>query len=138
MPSCKKASAKGQLRFIPSIRNACVASARFYPSRPGRFHGRNPANARRREESTHAVRSEERDPFFPHSVERLPGKWQHLPSIHRSLSLPHWICAVTVQVAFSHRPGTTERQLTLFSFESSGLIAPSPCRLSDRRSRLSA
>src|SRR5215470_17275205 len=81
MPSCKSASANGQLKFITSIRIASAGSPRLHPSRRGRSHDRNPADARRREESAPAVRSQAGGRWFLRSAARWPVKWRCPPNI---------------------------------------------------------
>src|SRR5919109_556031 len=135
MPSCKKATAKDPLKFIMSIRNAFAASARSGPSRRGRFHGHNPANARHHEESARAARSRDDGHCSWHSDARWPVKWQCLPGIRGWRNSSHSICAVIVAACSAQRTEKTARRLALFSFGSFGSVAPSLCRLSGKPSR---
>src|SRR5690349_14922701 len=135
MPSCRNPSAKDELKFITSIRIASSASAPSYPSHRGRFHGRSPVNARRREESILAAHSPSCGHCFLHSAGRSPEKWQCLPGNRPSLNSSRWTCPVFVLASSAQRPETTVHRLALFSFGSSGSIAPSPCRLPGRLSR---
>src|SRR5215831_20092375 len=134
MPSCKNASTEVQLKFITSIRIASAASAQSHPFRRGRLHDRNPADARRREESARATPPAADGRCFLRSAVPSLEKWRCLQGIRVLRDLPRLTCAAIAQAFFAQPRERRARRSALFSFGSSGSTAPSFCRLPSRPS----
>src|SRR5215472_9055006 len=127
-------SAYIQLRYIRSTRSVCATSARFYPSRRDRFHGRSRANVRHRAESAREAHSKVDVPAFSHNAGPLPAKWRCLPKTHACRNWSPACDAVSEPVPASQHLETRARRSVLFSGESPGSTAPLPRRSPSKRS----